>query len=67
MSAAHDGNYNVRGVTLFRAEIVRIEGGEYATYQRDQYGNWLVLMGCSWEELGYDKEIEAAYQRYKET
>jgi len=44
--------------------VVETDREEWPTYERSSSGNWLRLMGESWEVDCFPEELEAAYQAY---
>lgn len=68
-----DSEYKIESIEPFCAEIITIADEEWKNhqrewkrYQRDSNGNWMVLMGESWEDIGDNKYLEAAYQQFKQ-
>lgn len=52
---------SVREVKEF---IVETDSLEWDIYRTDGEGNWEILMGCSWEELYDDDDIQEAYKDF---
>jgi hypothetical protein len=53
-------------ITDIRKVEVEIIETDEDTYRRSGSGGWEVLMGCSWEMVGSEDELEKMYQEYRE-
>lgn len=57
----------IKKIIETKSEIVETDDPEYPTYRRHSKDNWENLMGSSWELHYSCKDIEALYQKFKNT